>query len=110
VVAIDSSSPDGEVSCGMTLVLRTRISEVLHYVWDPVVVSPEPRARDEYENLVPMVAQLLLERASRLTISSYLTSTAGGLGGRLDPERDRRVAGLLMDWHQVVSELFPRNC
>jgi hypothetical protein len=109
VAAVDSRAPNHDVRCGMTSLLRTRISEILHYVWDPVSVSREPRARDEYDEMVSMVAQLLLERASGLIISSFLTCQAGVLGGRLDSDRDRRVAGLLIDWHRHMQASVPRR-
>ncbi len=33
--------------------LYRRTHEVLHYIWDPVGVSDEPRARDEYQGYLP---------------------------------------------------------
>ncbi len=35
--------------------LTSRISEVLHYTWDPIGVRGDPHARDEYDSYVPDV-------------------------------------------------------
>jgi hypothetical protein len=36
-----------------------RVNEVLHYIWDPIGVRGEPRARDEYDSYAPEVYSLL---------------------------------------------------
>ena len=35
--------------------------EVLHYIWDPIGVSHEPYARDEYWGYLPQVFKMLID-------------------------------------------------
>jgi hypothetical protein len=35
--------------------LQARISEILHYVWDPIGVAGNPHARDEYDGYIGAV-------------------------------------------------------
>ena len=51
--------------------LRTRIDEILFYMWDPIGVNDEPAARKEYEFYVERVWQMVLENKSKEETSSY---------------------------------------
>ena len=53
--------------------LYKRIDEVLYYIWDPIGVSNEQKARNEYESYVPQILQLLIESEEVKQISSYLS-------------------------------------
>jgi hypothetical protein len=84
------------------------ISEVLHYVWDPIGVSGVPQARDEYDGYVGPVFTLLRSGASDAEISSHLeviSSERMGLPGR--KERADEVSSILTDWRDYQTEAGP---
>ena len=87
------SSPD--------LALYRAVDEVLHYVWDPTGVSGIPQARDEYHGYLPQVFSLMRGGAQESEIAAYLTAISTermGLPAR--PDRDGKVARLLLDWQE----------
>jgi len=46
--------------------------EILFYVWDPIGVSPDPYARDEYLSYLPQVFQMLIDDKPTEEIIEYL--------------------------------------
>lgn len=54
--------------------LYKRCDEVLHYIWDPIGVSGEPGARDEYSSYLPKVFALVRDNATAEEIAKYLVS------------------------------------
>jgi hypothetical protein len=79
--------------------LYLRVDEVLHYVWDPIGVSGNPMARDEYQSYVPQVVRLLNENANAEQITSYLNQVVTermGLPRNLDATLN--VVAVLLDW------------
>jgi hypothetical protein len=52
--------------------LYKRTDEVLYYIWDPIGVSGEPFARDEYYSYLPKVFKMVLEQYPAKEISAYL--------------------------------------
>jgi hypothetical protein len=42
-----------------------RVDEVLYYLWDPIGVSPDPEARDEYYSYIPEIFSLLMDSEDR---------------------------------------------
>jgi hypothetical protein len=52
--------------------LYKRTDEVLFYIWDPIGVSHEPYARDEYFSYLPQVFQMLLNEKPKEMIVEYL--------------------------------------
>jgi hypothetical protein len=86
------------------LALYRAVDEVLHYVWDPIGVSLQPEARDEYHGYLPQVFRLLREGADESKIAAYLTSVTTermGLSPRTD--HDIEVARLLLAWKQSIA-------
>ena len=85
--------------------LYRRTDEVLHYVWDPIGVADAPAARDEYYSYLPQVFDLLKKNANAEQIADYLfqvsTQRMGLSGNR---EHDLEVAGVLLNWRQLISE------
>jgi hypothetical protein len=89
----------------LELELYQRTDEVLHYLWDPIGVSTDPEARDEYYGYLPMVYGLLKAGASAQKIAAYLTDIATQRMG-LSPNHahDLKIAELLLRWREVVDE------
>lgn len=84
--------------------LRRAVSEVLHYVWDPIGVAGAPEARDEYEGYVDGVCGLLWQGADANTLVAHLVGIADvsmGLPGTQD--QAARAAEILLIWRDVVT-------
>ena len=87
--------------------LYQRVDEVLHYAWDPIGVSWEPNARDEYQGYLPHVFSLLKHSADEETLTKYLASvTTEQMGLRGNIERDRRIAALVISWRDAILEKY----
>jgi hypothetical protein len=83
--------------------LYRMVDEVLHYVWDPIGVAGEPRARDEYYGYVPAVFKLLRDGAEASNIAAHLQEIAtAGMGLPPNADRDARAAALLLEWKEIV--------
>ncbi len=52
--------------------LYKSIAEVLHYKWDPIGVSDNPRAIREYDSYVPELCELICQNADGDVIFDYL--------------------------------------
>jgi hypothetical protein len=92
-------TPDG--------VLRMRVDEVLHYLWDPIGVSDAPQARDEYYTYSAHAFGMLKNGSSAAEIEDYLRKTRiehieVGRGPEEMSEAD--IAELLLRWKQVILE------
>jgi hypothetical protein len=75
---------------------QNAIADILMQNWDPIGISDEPLARDEYQPYVAMVLALLNASASVEMIASKLLDierTQMGLAG--DVNRAQKVAALL---------------
>ena len=85
--------------------LRRRVDEVLYYVWDPIGVSDEPRARDEYDTYAGKAFALLVGGESDGAISEYLQAVAKDQMG-LPPNKPRcdEVAQLLLEHREAIKE------
>jgi predicted RNase H-like HicB family nuclease len=85
--------------------LERRCEEVLHYVWDPIGVSGEPGARDEYVVYVPHVCGLLRTGATEKEVVAYLDSAVGeAMGLQPDSGRTAKAARVLIDWRDWLNE------
>ena len=87
--------------------LLQRVDEVLHYHWDPLGVSREPAARQEYAAFVPEVFDALLDDADEhrvMELLLLLESEFLGLGPR--PSQARRVAEMLVDWRALLEQQY----
>ena len=84
--------------------LHRAVSEVLHYLWDPIGVAGTPEARDEYDGYVGGVCGLLWRGADADTLIAHLVGIAEvsmGLPGT--QERAARAAAILLIWRDVVT-------
>src|SRR5437016_2716387 len=70
VVSQRMTRPPGRVRYD---VLAARVGEILHYVWDPIGVVRYPQARDEYDNYVPQVVEMLLQEKTADDIAMHLS-------------------------------------
>lgn len=52
--------------------LEKRVDEVLYYVWDPIGVSSEPYARDEYRGYVGNILNMVQTEKSEELIAQHL--------------------------------------
>jgi len=85
--------------------LGRAVSEVLHYIWDPIEIAGLPQARDEYETYVPAVLAMLLSGASETEISLYLQKLAEErMGLSKVSERANDAALTLVEWRSHLSE------
>jgi len=93
--------------------LLKRIDEVLHYVWDPIGVSGEPNARDEYDSYVPHIFSLLIKNSSSEVIAAELTKiTVDAMGLNENSRHDLKVADILISWmeaYKAGQDHFPRK-
>ena len=88
--------------------LRARISEVLHYVWDPIGVRGEPNARDEYDAYVPQIYSLLQSEATAEQIAACLDGIAtGSMGLNPNPKHSLLTARNLLDWRASLLQKRP---
>ena len=78
--------------------------EVLHYEWDPIGVSREPMARDEYHAYLPQVFALLQEEQGSERLAQYLVGIERErMGLAADLEHARETAALLIAWQTVIK-------
>jgi hypothetical protein len=88
--------------------LLARISEVLHYVWDPIGVCGEPNARDEYDSYVAGIYALLEGGASTEQIAIHLDKIAvGRMGLGSNMEHNRVTAARLLAWRAALLKRRP---
>jgi hypothetical protein len=92
-------TPDG--------VLRMRVDEVLHYLWDPIGVCDVPEARDEYYSYSAQAFGLLKNNASATEIAAYLRKIRVerievGRGSNRVSEED--IAELLVRWKELIFD------
>jgi|LakMenE18May11ns_1017448.scaffolds.fasta_scaffold9685111_2 hypothetical protein len=84
--------------------LERRIDEVLFYFWDPMGVSPEPKARGEYRSYARKIYEMLKDGRDAFKISSYLCELESGMLAK-PPNEDRAltVAKLLLDHQEAIE-------
>ena len=88
-------------------ILRMRVDEVIHYLWDPIGVCDEPAARDEYYSYSAQAFGLLKNGATAPEIAKYLQKARVermemGRGNDLMSEDD--IANLLIKWKETILE------
>jgi hypothetical protein len=77
-----------------------RIGEVLHYIWDPIGVSDQPGARDEYDSYIPYVMGFALKNDREGLINYLYRTAAHTIGIAVPHEQNEEVADLILDWRQ----------
>jgi hypothetical protein len=85
--------------------LTLRVSEALHYLWDPIGVSDEPAARDEYYSYVEALCQAVSDHRSEQEIADMLSEIrTQRMGLPPHPHHDLQIAELLCDWARHLQE------
>ena len=80
------------------LQLYEGIDEILWIDWDPIGISGNDWARDEYQGYLPQVFQLALAGASPLKIAEYLNEIVSDrMGLRSSVDQHLRVATTIRD-------------
>jgi len=88
--------------------LHMRVNEVLHYIWDPIGVRGEPRARDEYDSYVPEIYSLLQGGAAAEQIAAHLDEIATErMGLNSNIKHSLLAAHNLLDWRATLLESHP---
>ena len=87
--------------------LYRRTDEVLHYLWDPIGIADEPRARDEYYDYLPKVFSLLLKTGDGKDIVDFLVYVIKDRM-ELSYTKDRRykteqAVNVLIKWRSKLS-------
>ncbi len=89
-----------------TINLLKRIDEVLYYIWDPLGVSREPAARDEYEQYAYELLTLMNESKTKVEIVKYLQDTASALGTEIITDREHaKIADILLEWKSYTKRM-----
>jgi hypothetical protein len=84
--------------------LYQRTDEVLHYIWDPIEISAEPSARDQYHAYLPQVFGMLIAEPDKQTIVTYLLDVqANRMGLSPDVERAEETADTLLSWRAKLK-------
>ncbi|MBB3802900.1 hypothetical protein FHR47_003189 [Xanthomonas arboricola] len=84
--------------------LAQAVSEVLHYLWDPIGVAGVPQARDEYDSYVPEICTLLSQGADQATVATTLREISGQRMGLDDTDAlAEQAARRLMAWREVIT-------
>ena len=77
--------------------------EVLHYIWDPIGVSDEPNARDEYWSYLPRVFKMLVGETPHKLIIEYLIGVeAERMGLQPNKEKAKHVVEILNEYKNKI--------
>jgi hypothetical protein len=86
--------------------LLQRIDEVLYYLWDPIGVSDEPNARDEYSNYITSIYSLLINDKSKEIISQTLsTIMTKNMGLTDNKDKCDEIADLLIRHKTAIKNM-----
>ena len=87
--------------------LRSRVDEVLHYIWDPIGVAGVPEARDEYYSYITPIFDFLLEGKTQNEISkTLLDMSTGHMGLTYSKElkkRTEQASEVLIRWTKIIQ-------
>jgi hypothetical protein len=89
--------------------LSKRIDEILYYQWDPIGVSEEPFARDEYTGYVGSILSIVLRTDEINDISKLLDEIQENRMG-LKPTpislaHSKKIANLLIQHKNAIQEM-----
>lgn len=84
--------------------LHRVVSEVLHYIWDPIGVAGSVGARDEYDGYADQVLSFLWHGAEASSIAQYLVQVADERMGLADTETQANLAAdKLVEWRYELT-------
>ncbi len=85
--------------------LYKRCDEVLYYIWDPIGISDNPTTRDEYQDYLPQVFELVRGKAEPDKIESRLAEIMEKqMMVPVDHSHNEKVASLLIEWRNLIWE------
>jgi hypothetical protein len=85
--------------------LYRRCDEVLHYLWDPIGVRGQPDARNEYEDYLPQVFNLVRDGVDKQKVADYLLLVEREeMGMNEQPDRAREIVEALFRWRERLVE------
>lgn len=85
--------------------LYKSVDEILHYLWDPIGISNEPGARDEYHSYLPEVYELTKDSNCIEKIANYLDDiTSKNIGLGLDHNHSLNIANTINNWVILLRE------
>jgi len=76
--------------------LYKHIDEILFYKWDPIGISSDNWARNEYESYLPKVYSLVVNNSESSIIVDYLTQSRARMGLNESLTKDTEIAELLL--------------
>lgn len=84
--------------------LERRIDEVLYYVWDPIGVSDEPRARAEYSSYTMTILRYVLQDDLKKITQHLSRLESDSMGLPINSEHNEMVAKRLLNYKYAVEE------
>jgi hypothetical protein len=88
--------------------LRSRVDEILYYIWDAIGVAAEPSTRDEYSRYVPELMSFLERDADSKEIARCLSEIATArMGLRQNDKHSLAIADLLLGWKSWLLKQWP---
>lgn len=85
--------------------LYRRIDEILYYQWDPIGVSDVVWSRDEYQNYLPTVFKLVLEKSNKEEIEDYLSKVVTDqMGLRSDKKHNMKIVDMFFDLRDCIED------
>ncbi|RYZ78398.1 MAG: hypothetical protein EOP06_29135 [Proteobacteria bacterium] len=89
--------------------LLQRIDEVLFYLWDPIDVKEQPKARDEYYSYAGVVLSMMIANQSPENAAQYLSDVMDKLMGiDLNSEiraENLRLAGIIFKYADAIASM-----
>lgn len=95
----------GQKLASHQLELYKRIDEILYYKWDPIGISDDGWARDEYQSYLPQIFNLALEYDIPEPIMKYLKFVSvKHLGLSPNNLNDIAIAKLILRTKEFIEE------
>ena len=83
--------------------LYQRIDEILFYLWDPIGVSFDPEAREEYYSYIPQVFSMLKNGSNEEELLKYLyIIEKENMCLNPSKEKIKEVVELLIEWKEYL--------
>jgi len=84
--------------------LYSKVDEVIHYIWDPIGISFEPEARNEYYSYLPEIYRLVKSNAPIEIIAKHLNKIQiENIGLPSNLEKCTEIANILLSWADYLG-------
>lgn len=85
--------------------LYKRLDEILHFKWDPIGISGEPGARDEYYSYLSEAYFITQKNNFTNKLADYLHDVATKkIGVTSNLEHSQKIAKLIFDWARMLRK------